>query len=295
MAYISTGAFADGCMVSFDTARRELVFTMATGGTMTMHDLPARPIAASAFAVPEVPRHPVTKQATVQKLGYKKMPVLGSEIWNQRYIRLEADHITYHVDESHAPKGNVHLVSGCKVRVVQAEERSRKDKHEDQGNSMVGMMTNPMGSMFDEYCEPIGKPNCVELYVPAKIGAMMDTMMTTSPMGMAFGGGADTIKNSVARTFYFSFSDLRAANDFAAALQNNIDVVVKNTPATPVGSSAGAGMQGLVNMAQAMQANQALAQKVRSTARKTFIIPHTAHTTHIPHVTHLSYIGRDLA
>ena len=53
MAYISTGAFADGCMVSFDTARRELVFTMATGGTMTTHDLPARPFAASAFAVPE--------------------------------------------------------------------------------------------------------------------------------------------------------------------------------------------------------------------------------------------------
>jgi hypothetical protein len=269
MAYISTGAFPDGSMVSFDAPRRELIINMARGGIMKTLHLPARPFAAPAagsFVIPEVPKRPVTMTATVHKLGYKKMPVVGSEIWNQRFLRLEADHLTYHVDETQAARGFITLVSGCKVRVIQAGDRSRKDRHEDRGTSMMSMMMNPMGAVLDEYSEPIGRPNCVELYVPARVGNMIDSVMNSSPIALAMRGGASALHSSAARTFYFSFESqsFREANDFAAALQNNIDIIVKNTPTAPMGGgSTGSGMQGMMNMAQAMQANQALAQKVR--------------------------------
>lgn len=86
------------------------------------------------------------------------------------------------------------------------------------------MLTQPMGNMMNLTSGPIGKPNCVELHVPANVGGILGSVLGANPMQMAFGGGINDVKKNTNRTYYFSCETVEMANSWVAALQNNITV-----------------------------------------------------------------------
>lgn len=275
--------FPDGCIVSYDRVRRSMILTMSNGGVMSAGaTIPARPnppvkstvqvvnadgtVTEKSVVVEEV-LEPVSRSAIVNKLGFKKAPIIGSDIWNRRYIHLDEKTLSYHVDENSAPKGVIHLSPGCEVGIVQEHERARKDRQEGGHNPGVGaLMTMQIGQMMDPRSTPIGKPNCVELHVPANLGNTISSVMGASAMSLAMSGARD-IKKNAARTYYFSFDSLDEAEEFAGALQNNIKCLVnQNKIGDKDLRGAGDAMRGgnfsqlndVMAMAHAVQKNQAL-------------------------------------
>lgn len=172
----------DGSIISFDRVRRSFFVTMANGSIMNLGAIPARPNPPSVFRVQhadgrveemvkeEIKATPVTASAWVEKLGYKKTPIIHSDSWTRRHIRLDANSVGYFENEStNSPKGVVTLNPGCTLRVIQANEPARKDRYEDGHNPGVGaLMTMQIGGLMSPYSTPIGKPNCVELHVPVQ-------------------------------------------------------------------------------------------------------------------------------
>ena len=274
--------FPDGSIISYDRVRRDMILTLANGSVMhTGGNIPARPNPPTVFRmedgkggvvdvpVVEIPLAPVSSTVWVEKLGYKKAPILGSDIWNKRFLRLEPQSVGYYENDStpHA-KGMIGLNPGCTVRVIQAHEAGRKDRYENGHNPGVGgLMTMNIGSMMNQYSTPIGKPNCVELHVPVQVGNMLNTVMNSSVAGLAFGGGMQQLQKAHARTYYFSFDNLSNAQDFASQIENNVKVLNKaNSVGGNTGRDAAAQVRagnygqidGVLNMAHAMMANQKL-------------------------------------
>lgn len=275
--------FPDGCIVSYDRVRRSMILTLSNGGVMTCGAaIPARPnppalrnvavvnpdgsVTEQAVVVEEV-LTPVYRSAMVNKLGFNKAPIIGSDIWNRRLIRLDEKTVSYFVDDNSPPKGVIQLSPGCEIGIIQAHERARKDRQEGGHNPGVGgLMTMQIGQMMDTRSTPIGKPNCVELHVPANIGDMMGGIMGASAMSLAMSGARDIKKNS-ARTYYFSFDSLEEAEEFAAAIANNVKCLVnQNKIGDKDLRGAGNAMRGgnfsqlndVMAMAHAVQKNQAL-------------------------------------
>jgi len=270
--------FPDGSIVSFDRVRRTLILTASSGAITSGGGLPARPnppkslrVASGAAAAdapepePEAPLEPVTRVVTVMKLGYKKAPIIHSDIWNKRVLLLDGSTLSYHEAEGAPPKGVIELNPGCEVNIIQADTPARKDRYEDGGNpGAVGLMTMNIGAMMSLTSTPIGKPNCVELHCPANVGNMLNSVMGASALSLAT-GGMSALKKNKSRTYYFSFDNYDAAEDFAGALQNNIKVLAKQgnslagTPGAAAGAFLGAGYGNMVNnamnMAQAARAN----------------------------------------
>ena len=276
--------FPNGAIISLDRVRRQLIATLTNGSVMTLGGyLPARPNPPSVFRVEgvngeveevvkeEVLLAPISSTTSCHKLGYKKAPILGTDIWNKRFLRLEPSALSYHENDSSGAKGVIVLNSGCTVRVIQAHEPARKDRYEDGHNPGVGaLMTMNIGSMMNQYSTPIGKPNCVELHCPPNVGNMLDTVMGGNAMSLAFGGGMNHIKKQNARTYYFSFDTLAAAEDFASKLENNVKCLQQNSNINNSnngvgavrganGVPSGASINNIMNMAHSMQANQKLA------------------------------------
>lgn len=274
--------FPNGAIISLDRIRRQLIATLATGSVMTIGGyLPARPNPPSVFKVAtadggveevvleEIKLSPVSATASVHKLGYKKAPILGTDIWNKRFIRLEPSQLSYHESDTSGPKGVIGLSSGCTVRVIQAHEAARRDRYEDHGHSMGSLMTANIGSMMNQYSTPIGKANCVELAVSANMGNMLDTVIGGNAMSLMAGGGMNNIKKQSARTYYFSFDTLAEAQDFASKIENNVKCIQSDSNINKGvnmqtnganGIPTGASINSMMNMAQAMQANQKLMQ-----------------------------------
>jgi hypothetical protein len=273
--------FPDGCIVSYDRVRRAMILTLCNGGVMSCGAaIPARPnppvtrnvavknadgtVTEQAVVVEEV-LNPVSRSAFVNKLGFNKAPIIGSDIWNRRYIHLEENTLSYHVDENSPPKGVIHLSPGCEVDVIQANDRARKDRQEGGHNpGVAGLMTMPIGQMMDTRSTPVGKPNCVELHVPANVGNMMNSVMGHSAMSLAMSGVRD-IKKNAARTYYFSFDSLDEAQEFASAIGNNIKCLVNQNKLGDKSISANAMRNGnfsqlndAMAMAHSVQKNQAL-------------------------------------
>lgn len=93
------------------------------GAVITAGAIPARPnppsgskaeasaLATGAIAAPtkKMATEPVRLVAKVQKLGHKKHPIFKSAIWNERFIKIEPDHISYHAGENDPPKNTIQL------------------------------------------------------------------------------------------------------------------------------------------------------------------------------------------
>lgn len=225
--------FPDGSIVSYDRVRRSMILTLSNGGVMSAGAaIPARPnppvVAVAedgtqAVVEEEVPV-PISRSAIVQKLGFKKAPIIGSDIWNKRYIHLEGSTLSYHENERSAPKGVIHLVPGCEIDIIHAGDPANKDRQEGGHNPGMGaMMTMQIGKMMEKRSGPIGKDNCLELHVPANMGNMLGNVMNSSAMSLAF-SGASGVKSNMARTYYFSFDSLDEAREFALAVKNNVKV-----------------------------------------------------------------------
>lgn len=225
--------FPDGSIVSYDRIRRDMILTLSNGGIMsTGASIPARPNApvvvvaedGSEQVVEEEVPVAVSRSAFVQKLGFKKAPVIGTDIWNKRFIHLDASTLSYHENERSSPKGVIHLVPGCEVDIIHARDPANKDRQEGGHNpGMANLMTMQIGKLMDSRSGPIGKNNCLELHVPAEVGNMVGSVLNSSFMSLA-ASGASGVKSNQARTFYFSFDSLDEAADFALAIKNNIDV-----------------------------------------------------------------------
>jgi hypothetical protein len=278
----------DGAIVSFDRVRRTLILTGSGGAITSGGGLPARPnlpssqrsaAIAGAGAVagmeevapepePEVPLEPVSRVVTVMKLGYKKAPIIHSDIWNKRVLLLEGSTLSYHEAECSPPKGVIELNPGCLVNIIQADTPARKDRYEDGGRpGAVGLMSMNIGAMMSLTSTPIGKPNCVELHCPADVGNMLNSVMGASALSLAASGMRNLKKNN-SRTYYFSFDKYDEAEDFAGALQNNIKVLSKQvltpgnnnlagTPGAAAGLGAGYGnmINNAMNAASTVRAN----------------------------------------
>lgn len=231
----------DGCFVSFDKVRRQFIVTSKTGSVTTVGQIPARPNKPSATAtvttisdkgekvtepVKEAPIVAINKTGTAEKLGHKKVPISGAPSWQVRYFKLTGTVLTYYASENDpVAKGEISLSAGCVARVIQSNEPARKDRYEDNDVSVVGLMTQPMGAHLNLHSGPIGKPNCVELHVPAQIGNMLGSVMNATPMGLMAGGGIADINKNRARTYYWSCKTVEEANEWANALNNNVKLV----------------------------------------------------------------------
>jgi len=248
----------DGCFVSFDRALRHFVVTAKTGAVITVHQIPVRPMLGAAGASSATPTAPINKAGMAVKLGHKKVPVTGAARWQPRYFSLNGSTLIYRVDGPEgAVRGELELRPGCTAKVIQAEERARKDRYEDQDASVFRMMTQPMGEHMSLTSTPIGKSNCVELHMPAQVGNMLGSVMNASPMGMVAGGGIKDMKKNQARTYYWACDSLEEANEWVVALENNIKLA--KAPAPAAGAIHGMSMaqiDGAMNMAHQMQADQ---------------------------------------
>lgn len=94
---------------------------------------------------------------------------------------------------------------------------------------------------------------------------MLGSVMGQSAASLAFGGGMQALKNTRARTYYFSFERLADAEEFAAAVENNVKVLAQansignNTAGAGAGGGGGFGqIDQALNMAYAVQQNQKL-------------------------------------
>jgi hypothetical protein len=143
--------------------------------------------------------------------------------------------------------------------VVQASTPARKDRFECNDNpGVIGMMTQPMGEHMKETSGPIGKENCVELIVPPQLGNMLGGIMGANPMQLAFGGKAKSaVNDNRQRTWYLQCDFLSDANDWAAALTNNINCI--EAPSGPGGGDMFGQVDNMLTMAKTMQNDLALA------------------------------------
>jgi hypothetical protein len=266
----------DGSLISFDRIRRQFILTLKNGSLMSCGQIPVRPNPPSVFQVGgvsvavEAPKSvPVRKTVTCKKLGYKKAPVIHSAIWNQRFVALDHDTVTYHANEGAPAKGTICLKPGCTTRVIQSHEPARKDRYEDNDNQgAVAMMTASIASHASPYGTAIGLPNAVELHVPANLENMLGGIMGANPMSLAFGGGVKkNVTANRARTYYFSFDTLAEAEAFSSALENNIKVVTEATPGLGEGQQVNgtaarqgnfSGLNNAMNQMATAQANQSL-------------------------------------
>eukprot|EP01039_Chlorochromonas_danica_P007821 gene7820-8633_t len=270
--------FPDGSVVSYDRVRRQLILTLANGSVATAGggNIPARPNAprlttnasGQTVAVEDVPRAPVTRTATVMKLGFKKTPVIGTDIWNKRFIQLTENQISYHESEGSAAKGTITLVPGVEVDILQASDPARKDRQEGGHNpGMVGLATMSVGQLTNPRSGSLGKFNCVEVHVPANIGNMMNSVMNSSVLSMA-ATGARGVRQNVARTYYFSFDSLTEAQEFADAIKNNVQILNSQNGmgSQPVDAASIRGgnwgqLNNAMNMANALKQNMELMRK----------------------------------
>lgn len=193
--------------------------------TIKLRQIPARPSSETEETLiqKEVqartpPPEPVRKEGFMTKLGFKK--TFGMESWQHRHFVLDGSLLQYFKDGTE--RHSIQLNKGCKVRVVGADTPARKDRFEDNDTSMSSMMTNPIGSVLQQTSGVVGKDNCVELMVPVQIGNMLNGVFGASPLQMAFGGGMKHISSSRARTYYFFGSSRSEAEDWCAAIGNNI-------------------------------------------------------------------------
>lgn len=218
--------FSDGNVVSFDRARREMILTIAASGRiLTFGAIPARPnpprtridASGKTVALDDLPLSPVSRTATVMKLGFKKVPILGTPVWNKRFIRLTEKEISYHASEEARAKGTIQLSPAVKVSIIHANDLARKDRHKGGQNISFSDMASP-SSMMDPRKGCLGKDNCVEVSVPANFGKMIDNMANMSPFSMGRMGSNES------RTYYFSFDNLVDAQQFVDAIKNNIKV-----------------------------------------------------------------------
>mmetsp|Transcript_22212 Transcript_22212/g.29014 ORF Transcript_22212/g.29014 Transcript_22212/m.29014 type:complete len:200 (+) Transcript_22212:363-962(+) len=100
----------------------------------------------------------------------------------------------------------------------------------NQQNSMVDMLTQPMGAMASPYKGTVSKSHCLVIKRAAQtmnmVGGIMDTVNNTSALGMAFGGGAQKMmkaqEDNASRTYYFSFETAADRDQWIAAIQNNM-------------------------------------------------------------------------
>jgi len=271
----------DGSICSFDRVRRQFIITAKGGAVITVGSIPARPnppnagaasgsATGAAAAAPAEKLTPVTKTGFADKLGHRKQPITGAAIWNRRYMKLTANELIYQVGENDAtPKGTIDLNPGCQVRVVQSNEPARKDRYEDNDNpGVMALATMNIGTMMEKCSGPIGKDCCVELHVPVQVANMLGNVMGNSAVSLAFGGGIDKIKKNLARTYYFACDNNEVANEWAAALKNNISILVQGTTSGSDGMAATAGavrgangavnlgaLNGMMNMAMGYQAD----------------------------------------
>jgi hypothetical protein len=72
---------------------------MSCGGMIPARPKPPNTSIFRAAHDVDIPTTPVSKSVWVDKLGYKRMPMIGSDIWNKRHIRLEATTCGYYIDE----------------------------------------------------------------------------------------------------------------------------------------------------------------------------------------------------
>lgn len=185
----------------------------------------------------EVPPEPVRKEGKMTKLGFKKGP-LGSESWQPRFFKLDAQTLSYHKGEGSSAINTMKLTSGVTCRVVMAGDRARKDRFEDNETSVGSMLTQPIGAMMDQYGKPIGKDNCVELHIPVQIGNMMGAITGNSALGLAYGGGMKEVNKSRARTYYMQCASRQEADEWAEAINNNIKALPKQDMSSGVGGAA---------------------------------------------------------
>ena len=251
----------DGCFASYDRLKREFIVTAKNGSVITVRQVPVRPnkpSGVSTTATTTAPTAMVTHQGTGEKLGHKKQLVSGAAVWQQRWFKLNGQELSYYGDSSYegVAKGVVNLAPGCTVRVIQANDAARKDRYEDQDASLSGMMTQPMGAVLTQTSGPIGKPNCVELQIPAAVGDMLGGVMNASPVGMMAGGGLADLKKSQARTYYWSCETLAEAEAWVTALDNNIKLAKAKDLPTSVGGVNLGQVDGALAMARNMQNDQ---------------------------------------
>eukprot|EP01039_Chlorochromonas_danica_P003681 gene3681-4028_t len=256
--------FPDGNVVSFDRARREMILTIAASGRiLTFGAIPARPspprtridASGKTVALDDLPLSPVTRTATVMKLGFKKFPILGTPIWNKRFIRLTENEISYHASEETRAKGTIRLSPGVKVGVIHANDPARKDRHKGGQGLSFSDMTSP-SNMMDPRKGTLSKDNCVEVSIPANLGKMVDNLANMSPLSMGHMG------NHESRTYYFSFDNLVDAQQFADAIKTNIKVLnSKEQSNSAAGATAGANVNNVMNRAMNLMNNMELMSK----------------------------------
>lgn len=106
-------------------------------------------------------------------------------------------------------------------------------------------MTAPMGAHMSLTSGPIGKDHCVELHVPVRVENMLNTVMGSSPLGLAYGGGMKNIQNSRARTYYFACESEQKAKEVCDAITANLEVLAqKAKPAGEIGNGQARGTPG---------------------------------------------------
>eukprot|EP00598_Pedospumella_elongata_P001723 CAMPEP_0184969802 /NCGR_PEP_ID=MMETSP1098-20130426/2453_1 /TAXON_ID=89044 /ORGANISM="Spumella elongata, Strain CCAP 955/1" /LENGTH=389 /DNA_ID=CAMNT_0027491621 /DNA_START=49 /DNA_END=1218 /DNA_ORIENTATION=+ len=251
-----TCQFPDGCLIGYDRLRNELILNGKISNTR-MRQIPARPSPSYGADVDEGPGVPVEKTGMMTKLGWKKT-VMGGDSWQPRFFRLTDTHISYHKDPSGPAINSIPLNNGIVVNVVNAATPARKNRYENNDTPGVGtLMTMNIGAMKSETSGPIGRENCVEMIVPGQIGTMLDGVMSQNAVGLAFGGGmAEMKKQGQGRTYYMSCNSRLEADEWRAAIQNN----VKCLPVGPMptsgeigGANGYSGINNMMNSAMAMK------------------------------------------
>jgi len=207
--YIKSVNLPDGTLIQRQLSA--LVIVTPIGKTVTMSPPPSyMPISEKVDYV--------SKKGHAEKLAYEK--TLGKVSWKSRFIVLSGQKINiFEKEKDSKPKEEITINGWAKA--TEKDSPKRKDAHSFSSNhNMVGMMTKNIGEMMSETDGTVGKEHSIEVHQLADTAQMLDNLMNTSAMGLAFGGSKKITQQS-AITFYFHFSSDTERNEWLHAIDNN--------------------------------------------------------------------------
>jgi len=208
-AYIKTVQLPDGTLLQRQLTA--LVIVTPIGKTITMSPPPSYSPVSDKMDY-------ISKKGHAEKLAYEK--TLGKVSWKNRFIVLAGQKINvFEKEKDSKPKEEITINGWAKA--TEKDSPKRKDAHSFSSNhNMVGMMTKNIGEMMSDTDGTVGKEHSLEVHQLADNAQMMDNLMHTSAMGLAFGGSKKVTSQS-AITFYFHFSSDTERNEWLQAIDNN--------------------------------------------------------------------------